>query len=81
MIKNIIEGRTYTNLIAGFDLVNEEDFTPPILEFMGDILEGRKQDKRQHLPCFFHCGETHDRSNQNVFDAVLLNTKRIGHGF
>ena len=34
MIKDIISGSKYTSLIAGFDLVNEEDFTPPILEFI-----------------------------------------------
>ena len=33
------------------------------------------------MPCFFHCGETHDRGNQNVFDAVLLKARRLGHGF
>jgi hypothetical protein len=41
MIQSIIEGRTYGDLIAGFDMVNEEDFTPPILEFIYEILEGR----------------------------------------
>ncbi len=46
MIQNIVEGRAYTNLIAGFDMVNEEDFTPPILDFITDILEGRKKDGR-----------------------------------
>ena len=38
MIANIIEGGKYSNLIAGFDLVNEEDFCPPILEFLTEIL-------------------------------------------
>ena len=80
MIQNIVDGRTYTDLIAGFDLVNEEDFTPPIFEFINEILEGKTSDKHK-LPCFFHCGETHDRENQNLFDAILLNSKRIGHGF
>jgi hypothetical protein len=41
-------------------MVNEEDFTPPILEFINEILDGKKKDKMR-LPCFFHCGETHDR--------------------
>ena len=33
------------------------------------------------MPCFFHAGETHDKSITNIHDAVLLNSKRIGHGF
>ena len=68
-------------MIAGFDLVNEEEFTPPILEFLTEILEGKQQELKNKMPCFFHCGETHDRHNQNVYDALLLNCKRIGHGF
>ncbi len=44
MIKTIIEGGEYSDLIAGFDMVNEEDFTPPILEFVQDILNGKKTD-------------------------------------
>jgi adenosine deaminase CECR1 len=80
MIDTICEGRAYTDLIAGFDMVNEEDVTPPILTFVPEILEGKAKDS-ESLPCFFHCGETHDRSNENLFDAVLLGTKRIGHGF
>ena len=62
-------------------MVNEEDVTPPILEFINEILDGRRKDKLKGLPCFFHCGETHDRHNQNLYDAVLLNSKRLGHGF
>jgi hypothetical protein len=63
MISDIIEGRKYSDLIAGFDMVNEEDFTPPIYSFITEILEGRSRDKNNHLPCYFHCGETHDRYN------------------
>ncbi len=81
MITQIIEGRKYSSLIAGFDMVNEEDMTPPILEFLTEILEGKRKDKDQNLPCYFHCGETHDRANDNLYDAILLNSRRIGHGF
>mmetsp|Transcript_14107 Transcript_14107/g.13712 ORF Transcript_14107/g.13712 Transcript_14107/m.13712 type:complete len:170 (-) Transcript_14107:53-562(-) len=54
--------------------------TPSILEFLHEILDGKKRDKN-NLPCFFHCGETHDKTNDNLYDAILLNSKRIGHGF
>jgi len=63
MIQNIADGHKYSKLIAGFDLVNEEDYTPSILEFLTDILDGKKLDKKMKMPCFFHCGETHDRDN------------------
>lgn len=39
MIEHIRIGkREYPNLIAGFDMVNEEEFTPGIAEFMPQIL-------------------------------------------
>lgn len=31
--------------------------------------------------CYFHAGETHDASLTNMHDAVLLDSKRMGHGF
>jgi adenosine deaminase CECR1 len=67
--------------LAGFDMVNEEDVSPPILNFVNDIIDGKRKDAIHCLPCYFHCGETHDRLNENLFDAILLKTKRIGHGF
>ena len=76
----MIEGRTYSDLIAGYDMVNHESVTPPILFFAPDVLEGKAKDE-QCLPCFLHCGETHERHNQNMYDAVLLGSKRLGHGF
>lgn len=33
------------------------------------------------MPCFFHAGETNKKDLYNMHDSVLLNTKRIGHGF
>lgn len=33
------------------------------------------------METFCHAGETHDRNVTNLHDALLLNTKRIGHGF
>jgi len=33
------------------------------------------------LPFFFHDGESTSRNNTNLFDAVMLDSRRIGHGF
>ena len=44
MIDTIVEGRSLSNMIAGFDLVNHEDVTPPILTFVPEILDGQARD-------------------------------------
>ena len=36
------------------------------------------------IPFLFHCGETlqvGDRVDGNLYDAILLNAKRVGHGY
>ena len=45
MVNAIVEGRKYGDLISGFDMVNEEDVTPPILGFVEEILDGKLKDK------------------------------------
>ena len=40
--------------------------------------------KKHNSPYFFHAGEClgdGDETDQNLFDAILLGTRRIGHGF
>ena len=72
----------YPNLIVGYDMVNEEEFTPGICHFMPSVLGAQESEGPTHnMPTYFHAGETHDRSVTNMHDAVLLNSKRIGHGF
>ena len=72
----------YPFLVVGFDMVNEEEYTPQIQEFMPSILGAQQQKGVTHdLPCFFHAGETHQKDITNMHDAVLLNSKRMGHGF
>lgn len=91
MISHIAEGSSHEDkrlaeLIAGFDMVNEEDFTPEINTFAEQILSAQKSimvtDMHPNgMPCFFHAGETHERAIKNLQDSLLLGTKRIGHGF
>jgi len=66
------------DIVSGFDLVNEEDTTPPISDFVDQLEEARR-----NIPDFslyLHAGESTDRYNENLYDAILLGTKRIGHG-
>lgn len=84
MIDHIHIGKQkYPDLISGFDMVNEEDYTAQIQEFMPQILAAQMDEDSPtyDMPTFCHAGETHDKNVHNLHDAVLLNTKRIGHGF
>ena len=72
--------------LAGFDLVGHEEMGNELRHFIPEFLEFRKKCKAQNLeiPFLFHCGETlevGDKVDGNLFDAVLLNSKRIGHGY
>lgn len=72
----------FPNLIAGYDMVNEEEYTPGISKFMPSVLGAQETPgSTQNLSTFFHAGETHDRTVTNLHDSFLLNSKRVGHGF
>lgn len=67
------------DFLAGFDLVGQEDLGVPLKEFAPELAE-----LRQSLDLYLHAGETNwsgTSSDENLFDAVVLGTKRIGHGF
>jgi len=72
-------------LIAGFDLVGNEDYHYPLKYYLPKLLafQHRVKDEGLTLPFVFHAGETLGDGNQgdeNLYDAILLGTKRIGHG-
>lgn len=67
------------DFFAGFDLVGQEDLGTPLKEFLPQFLKAGKD-----LDYFFHAGETNcygTSSDENLLDAIVLNTKRIGHAF
>ena len=76
----------YPDLIAGFDVVGQEELgrslaslTPVFFWFKKKCLENGVE-----IPFFFHAGEClgdGDDTDHNLFDAILLGTRRIGHGF
>lgn len=78
--------RRWPGWVAGFDLVGEEGkgralgaFAPELLRFQDEC--GRAG---VEVPFLFHCGETAGAGSEadgNLLDALLLRSRRIGHGF
>jgi len=75
--------RESPDLVVGFDMVAEEDPNHRTLDYVGPILRARAaaQQAGVDLPLYLHDGESDDRHNTNVMDAVLLGCPRLGHGF
>ena len=77
------DSKQYTDMVIGFDMVNEEDYTDPILDFLPQIYEAREKAAKLGIefPVYLHCGESSVKNHDQLYDAILLGTKRIGHGF
>ncbi|KAH6652934.1 hypothetical protein BKA67DRAFT_519731 [Truncatella angustata] len=77
---------THPHLIAGYDLVGQEDAGRPLKDVLPELFWFRKQcaEEGVDLPFFFHAGEclgSGSETDHNLYDAILLGTRRIGHGF
>ena len=70
-------------MVIGFDMVQEEDYTPGIKEFLPKIFAAKKKAKETGttFDLYLHAGESNSSQNQEVYDAVLIGSKRIGHGY
>jgi len=76
----------YPHLVSGYDLVGQEDIGRPLKDLIPELFWFKKQCATEgvDIPFFFHAGEClgdGSSTDQNLFDAVLLGTRRIGHGF
>ena len=72
-------------VLVGFDLVGPEDTTKPIIDYLVPLLrfKDRQKELGLEIPFIFHAGETlgdGTAADDNLYDAILLGTKRIGHG-
>lgn len=78
--------------IVAFDLVGPEDRGVPgvpasnrsLLHYADVLLSHAERAGGPRLPFCFHAGETDSQggaADANLFDALLLNTTRIGHGY
>jgi len=80
----------FPDLICGFDLVGAEDRPNHIGFYRKELVTFQETCKKLKLdiPFMFHAGETlldtggsSDPENSNLYDAVALESKRIGHGY
>ncbi|KAI4159016.1 MAG: hypothetical protein L6R39_000441 [Caloplaca ligustica] len=78
--------KAYPHLIAGYDVVGQEDKGRTLADLTPELFWFKKKCMEEgiNIPFFFHAGEClgdGDETDQNLFDAILLGTRRIGHGF
>ncbi|EIN07184.1 adenosine deaminase, partial [Punctularia strigosozonata HHB-11173 SS5] len=78
--------KEFPHLIAGFDLVGDENALKPLTDYLPQLLAFQERTKELGLdiPFILHAGETlgdGSKADMNLYDAILLGTKRIGHGF
>lgn len=73
------------NCSLGFDLVGNENELKPLIDYIEPLLRFQERQKEEgvDIPFIFHAGETlgdGTHADDNLYDALLLGTKRIGHG-
>ena len=84
----------YPDHVLGYDIVGDEDAGNSLLYYMDDLLELiDERTEQSKIPLYLHSAETNwpddlqtsdsndlVASNQNTYESILLNSKRIGHG-
>jgi len=78
--------KLYPTLIAGYDLVGQEDLGRTLHDLTPELIWFQETCKNEgvDVPFFFHAGEClgdGDETDQNLFDAILFGSRRLGHAF
>ncbi|KAJ7927540.1 hypothetical protein B0H13DRAFT_2229261 [Mycena leptocephala] len=78
--------KEFPHLIAGFDLAGPENILLPLIDYAEGLLRFRKRQREAgvDIPLILHAGETcgdGTHADMNLYDAILLGSQRIGHGF
>ncbi|KAL4737765.1 hypothetical protein BDV11DRAFT_191044 [Aspergillus similis] len=86
MINCLNSKKAYPSVITGFDFVGQEDAGRPLVDLLPLCKWFQQQcaDEQLQIPFFFHAGEClgdGDDTDSNLVDAILLNSRRIGHAF
>ncbi|CAG5129368.1 unnamed protein product [Candidula unifasciata] len=74
----------YPDVFVGYDLTGNEVLINPLVFYIDALLYPGRQNPPVKLPYFFHAGETNwqgTETDNNLVDALLLNSTRIGHAF
>ena len=80
-LASYIINERWPDYFIGFDLVGQEDFGKPLIEYAEILIRAKEENE---LKFFFHAGETDwqgSPADLNLVDAVMLETTRIGHGY
>ncbi|KAI0202333.1 hypothetical protein F4808DRAFT_468480 [Astrocystis sublimbata] len=86
MEKAIERKQHFPELFSGYDVVAQEDLGRTLIDLAPELLWFRNKTDSLNMtyPFFFHAGETLGDGNStddNLFDALLFDSRRIGHGF
>ncbi|KAJ1303106.1 hypothetical protein OPQ81_011307 [Rhizoctonia solani] len=76
----------FPDLIAGFDFLGPENRGKPLAYYLEQLIWFQQETKKKGLdiPFIFLVGEPmgdENKADNNLYDALLLGAKRIGHGF